>query len=114
MAQQHTWEGTITIRQQSSRADIINPQTDGDVEQQDLGFGLGLQLTDQLTRKLGWQYEDTSTPYLHQVSIIFGADTEVLLISDKEIKKSEEDFYHDQDNDIPFNPQAAARMKQFK
>jgi signal transduction histidine kinase len=69
---QHTWEGTITIRQQGNSVVIRNPQTSADTDQQDLGFGLGLQLTDQLTRKLGWHYEDTSTPNFHQVSIVFG------------------------------------------
>lgn len=69
---QHTWEGTITIRQQGNSVAILNPQTPADNDQQNLGFGLGLQLTDQLTRKLGWHYEDTSTPNLHRISIVFG------------------------------------------
>jgi len=76
-ALQHTWEGTISIRQRGYRVDIFNSQTPGDVEQEDLGFGLGLQLTDQLTRKLGWKYKDSSTRYRHQVSIILGEGTVV-------------------------------------
>jgi len=71
---QHTWEGTITIRQQDHVVSIVNPLTSNDNGQDDLGFGLGLQLTDQLTRKLGWQFNDTSTAQLHQVSIVFGKD----------------------------------------
>lgn len=71
---QHTWEGRITIHQQGNRVVISNPQAPADSEQQDLGFGLGLQLTSQLTKKLGWIYADESVPSTHRASIIFAGE----------------------------------------
>lgn len=68
---QHTWEGCITIHQQDHRVVVFNPQLPAGTNQHELGFGLGLQLTTQLTKKLEWQYIDESTPGIHQVSIIF-------------------------------------------
>ena len=69
---QHTWEGSISIQQQASQVVVCNPQTPIGKGQDDLGFGLGLKLTTQLTQKLHWKYVDESTPYVHQVSIILG------------------------------------------
>ena len=69
---QHTWEGSITIRQQDNIVVVCNPQSPADTEQSELGFGLGLQLTTQLTQKLAWKYIDESTTHTHKVSIIFG------------------------------------------
>jgi hypothetical protein len=70
---QHTWEGSITILQHSNCVDISNTQTEGTIEQQDLGFGLGLQLTIQLAQKLNWLYTDESEQFTHKVSIIFSS-----------------------------------------
>ncbi len=69
---QHTWEGCITIHQQANQVVICNPQTPIDQRQNELGFGLGLKLTTQLTQKLDWKYVDESTPYLRQVSVVLG------------------------------------------
>lgn len=69
---QHTWEGCITIHQHANQVVVCNPQTPVDKGQDELGFGLGLKLTRQLTQKLDWKYVDESTPYVHQVSIILG------------------------------------------
>lgn len=69
---QHTWEGSITIRQQDNLVVVSNPQSPADTEQSELGFGLGIQLTTQLTQKLAWNYVDESTTYTHKVSILFG------------------------------------------
>ena len=69
---QHTWEGYITIHQQANQVVICNPQTPADKGQDELGFGLGLELTTQLTQKLHWKYVDESTPYVRQVSIMLG------------------------------------------
>lgn len=68
---QHTWEGCITIRQQENHVVVFNPQSPAGNDQHELGFGLGLQLTMQLTQKMGWKYVDESTTYTHKVSIIF-------------------------------------------
>ncbi|CAA0090820.1 Sensor protein QseC [Halioglobus japonicus] len=56
---QHTWEGTVTIRQQGATVEITNPYepTPGNT---DLGFGLGLNLTEQLCQKLNWKYTNTA------------------------------------------------------
>lgn len=69
---QHTWEGCISIQQQANQVVVCNPQTPVGKGQDELGFGLGLKLTTQLTQKLDWKYVDESTPYVHQVSIILG------------------------------------------
>lgn len=71
---QHTWEGCITIRQQGNSLVVCNPQSPAGTDQNELGFGLGLQLTTQLIQKLAWKYVDESTTYTHKVSIIFGGE----------------------------------------
>ena len=74
---QHTWEGAITIFQQENIVVVSNPQSPLDSEQSESGFGLGLQLTTQLTQKLAWKYVDESTTYTHKVSVIFGGEPAV-------------------------------------
>ncbi|MFN3988314.1 MAG: sensor histidine kinase [Rhodocyclaceae bacterium] len=77
---QHTWSGTVTIRQDKNGVHIINREveTSDDGESgdgaDDLGFGLGLQLTEQLTRRLGWHYASRNEPRGRDVSITFGDD----------------------------------------
>ncbi|MCB2427384.1 sensor histidine kinase [Methylophaga pinxianii] len=68
---QHTWEGQVIINQQGSRISIINRQysNDMDVSPTELGFGLGLQLTAQLTDKLGWSYQNIANDNGHDVII---------------------------------------------
>lgn len=68
---QHTWQGNITIHQQGDRVVISNTQTEEIKESQDLGFGLGLQLTAQLAEKLHWQYMNESEQCTHKVLIRF-------------------------------------------
>ncbi len=55
---QHTWQGRIDIIQIEDTVKIINDisNKEGDGHD-DLGFGLGLQLTVQLTKKLNWSYK---------------------------------------------------------
>lgn len=67
---QHTWEGTITIHQHGNRVVITNPLPPAVAEQHDLGFGLGLQLTAQLTEKLGWAYVSESLPQTYRATIV--------------------------------------------
>ncbi len=57
---QHTWSGRVVIQQQRQRVVITNqaaesgpPETEGES-----GFGLGLQLTERLTARLGWPYSN--------------------------------------------------------
>lgn len=56
---QHSWKGTVTIRQCGATIEISNPYepTPGN---DDLGFGLGLNLTEQLCTKLNWRYSNTA------------------------------------------------------
>ena len=68
---QHSWEGDILIHQTDNRVEISNTQSTGEAESQDLGFGLGLQLTGQLAEKLGWDLTDESEQLSHRVSIVF-------------------------------------------
>lgn len=68
---QHTWEGKVHIRLSGSlltiENDLISDDTDsGDSEQ---GFGLGLQLTEQLCDKLGWHYHIEQPAGKHRVEL---------------------------------------------
>jgi len=66
---QHTWEGQVIISQQGSQVSIVNCQFDADMDiaPTELGFGLGLQLTAQLTEKLGWYYQNIANEKGHNV-----------------------------------------------
>ncbi len=68
---QHTWEGCINIQQQGNRVVVTNSQSPASSGQQDLGFGLGLQLTSQLAKRLKWMYVDESIADIHKASITF-------------------------------------------
>lgn len=66
---QHTWEGQVVISQQGSQISIVNRQFEADMEvaPTELGFGLGLQLTAQLSEKLGWSYQNIAHENGHDV-----------------------------------------------
>jgi signal transduction histidine kinase len=67
---QHTWEGRVTIRQRGAYIEVTNPyeETQGD---DDLGFGLGLKLTEQLCEKLDWQYANTTQDNERRAAVTF-------------------------------------------
>ncbi len=68
---QHTWEGKVLISQQAATVSICNQQTDPpDANTAEAsGFGLGLQLTAQLTAKLGWPYQNQANLQGHEVTL---------------------------------------------
>jgi len=70
---QHTQQGEISIVQTSNSVTITNQYeyADESSNSNNLGFGLGLQLTSQLTEKLGWTYSKINDDKIYQVVISF-------------------------------------------
>jgi signal transduction histidine kinase len=68
---QHTWEGEVVIRQRNNQVEIINKEHGETIKENNLGFGLGLQLTQQLANRLGWTYENVKQSKEHRVEITF-------------------------------------------
>ncbi len=68
---QHTWDGSVSIQQQGNQVTISNQSTkiDKDNFQNDQGFGLGLQLTQQLCQKLEWPYQNHVNVDGHHASL---------------------------------------------
>jgi signal transduction histidine kinase len=69
---QHTFSGTIRITQKSASVEIVNDRVEEDDMTHDLGFGLGLQLIEQLTRKLNWSYTRNPKHDRHGARICIG------------------------------------------
>jgi signal transduction histidine kinase len=73
---QHTVEGYVTIRQIGYRLSIVN-QNNVDIETNDilksdnLGFGLGLSLTERIIQQYQWQYSSIDIVGGKDVSVIF-------------------------------------------
>jgi len=74
-ALQHTNEGLITIRQSGSVLIIINQEIGHENNRinNELGFGLGLELTERLVNHYGWSYKNHTTQDGHYVEIDFNA-----------------------------------------
>ena len=78
-ALQHSTEGSIEIIQSGHYLSIknqehsnVNKQSSSDDNiKNELGFGLGLELTERLVKQYNWQYINTSTEYGHYVEIYF-------------------------------------------
>ncbi|WP_299491267.1 HAMP domain-containing sensor histidine kinase [uncultured Shewanella sp.] len=68
---QHTQSGTVSIKQSSNHVIIENTHIDPIAKPDDLGFGLGLQLTQRLIKKFHWHYNSESTAMGHKVEVIF-------------------------------------------
>ncbi len=66
---QHSWQGQISIRQQQRVIAISNDIPQTDTQDTDLGFGLGLQLTEQLSDKMGWVFQRQIRGQQHLVSL---------------------------------------------
>jgi signal transduction histidine kinase len=60
---QHTWAGKVEIRQTADLITVVNTleSPEGDESVADLGFGLGLALTEKLCEQLGWKFDQQQT-----------------------------------------------------
>ena len=70
-AYQHTGNGTVDIVQKGSRVVIVNCNTDGLIEDNELGFGLGLELTERLLAQYDWQYHNQEQAGGRKVQVDF-------------------------------------------
>ncbi|GAD88269.1 putative two-component histidine kinase [Vibrio halioticoli NBRC 102217] len=68
---QHTYEGDVVIEQKQQSLLITNHNYSDNDNQHDLGFGLGLQLTDRLIKQYGWYYKNETLSDGRRVEIHF-------------------------------------------
>lgn len=75
-AYQHCWQGQVEIAQQGRRVLIRNPlsvEAEGDERvRSSAGYGLGLELTRQLSHRLGWHYRQQVSDGCYQVELVLG------------------------------------------
>ncbi|MGB1091496.1 MAG: sensor histidine kinase [Oceanobacter sp.] len=78
---QHTWSGRVVIQQTGAEIRIDNHNLDQNREPeqvQDLGFGLGMKLTERLTQRLHWHYQNQVEDDGHRVVLKPISDTSQL------------------------------------
>jgi len=68
---QHTEEGRVSIIQNGLTVHVINQNVDGTNEDNNLGFGLGLELTERLLSQYNWQYQNKSLDTGREVYVDF-------------------------------------------
>jgi signal transduction histidine kinase len=69
---QHTHEGEVTIYQRGNRVRISNCETDSDTMlNEELGFGLGLDLSRKLAERFQWSYRNERSKNGHDAEIEF-------------------------------------------
>ena len=74
---QHTHEGSVNIEQSNSIISIINKNTLSKNADNELGFGLGLKLTERLVHHQNWAYKKVETTNGYQVEIDFSSQTPI-------------------------------------
>jgi len=75
---QHTQQGSVHIVQKNNEVLITNIETgldplnsNGSSSNKELGFGLGMQLVEKLTKQFGWKYTTTKLDNGYKVSVFF-------------------------------------------
>ncbi|CAA0080557.1 Swarming motility regulation sensor protein RssA [Zhongshania aliphaticivorans] len=69
---QHTQEGEVNIYQRGTHVRICNREIDHDKSlNEELGFGLGLDLSRKLAERFKWRYHNDSQPQGHEARIDF-------------------------------------------
>lgn len=68
---QHTQQGLVSIKQSESFVTIRNQEQMGNQIKDELGFGLGLELTKRLVQHYGWQYSNVYSNNGHYVEVDF-------------------------------------------
>ncbi|MZI95297.1 sensor histidine kinase [Vibrio sp. CAIM 722] len=69
-AYQHTHSGKVFISQKGTKVSIVN-HNDGTLDDESLGFGLGLELTNRIIRQYDWHYSTLDTDHGREVFIDF-------------------------------------------
>ncbi|WP_351122015.1 hypothetical protein [Shewanella sp. T24-MNA-CIBAN-0130] len=70
----------MIIEQSGHRVNIENHCDSSAYDADDLGFGLGLELTQKLIAQYGWYYHHTDMGSGRKVSVVFG-DRDIGLVS---------------------------------
>lgn len=68
---QHTENGIVEITQAGDTLSIVNCNTEPKIGRDDLGFGLGLELTQRLITQYGWTYQTQQSPEGWRVDVTF-------------------------------------------
>ncbi|MGF1681279.1 sensor histidine kinase [Photobacterium minamisatsumaniensis] len=74
---QHTQQGKVEIEQLGNRFSIVNHSYNSPHEQDDLGFGLGLELTQRLITQYGWQYQTIKSNDGWRVDVVLEISTDL-------------------------------------
>ncbi|GDY24731.1 hypothetical protein AHAT_06210 [Agarivorans sp. Toyoura001] len=72
---QHTYSGEVKIEQQQEKLVIINHNLSDDTHNDDLSFGLGLELTERLMKQYGWYYLNHATTNGRRVEVHFSSSS---------------------------------------
>ena len=78
-AYQHTQQGQVRITQQGSRVIIVNSSAQTDMphatnntdKPANIGYGLGLELSEKIIKRHGWVYEVKDMPGRYEVVVDF-------------------------------------------